>query len=305
MQRALVLAALLIAALASCGEARDPLAEPGKPAASPTAYMPADGPVRAVTTVVDAGDGTVMCLVAAGWSVPPQCDGPKVSGWAWEDYPDHESASGARWGEFVLTGEWDGTSFAPTEVRAATQNDSPHTEYEPPTTSCEEPEGGWRVIDPETTTAAARDATARVAEELPDYGQLWVDQSINPLWQDSLEGENSLELEQGMNDPALTIVNVGVTGDPAAAEAELRKVWGGSLCVYRVANTMQRLREVAEELGGLPGGLGPQFGTISNRVELPVVYDDGSIQAWADQEYGANVVEVSSALTPVADVSAN
>jgi len=34
-------------------------------------------------------------------------------------------------------------------------------------------------------------------------------------------------------------------------------------------------------------------------VDLPVVHDDGSIQAWADEEYGVGVVEVTSALTPV------
>lgn len=102
-----------------------------------------------------------------------------------------------------------------------------------------------------------------------------------------------------MNDPALTIVNVGVTGDPAVAEPKLREVWGGPLCVYRLANTQDRLREVAMELRDLPGGLGPGYGSISNRVELSVVHDDGSIQAWVDEEYGEDVVEVYSALQPI------
>jgi hypothetical protein len=33
-------------------------------------------------------------------------------------------------------------------------------------------------------------------------------------------------------------------------------------------------------------------------VWLGVVHDDGSIQAWVDQEYGEGLVRVSSALVP-------
>ena len=156
--------------------------------------------------------------------------------------------------------------------------------------------GRHRPLDDEPRVEAS---VGKVAEELPDYGLLWVDQSINPRWQDYLDGDYSMEVQQALNDPALTIVNVGVTGDPAAAERELRKVWGGPLCVSRLANTLERLRDVAMELQDLPGNLGPQFGTVSNRVELPVVHDDGSIQAWVDQEYGDGVVDVTSALTPL------
>jgi hypothetical protein len=110
---------------------------------------------------------------------------------------------------------------------------------------------------------------------------------------------SSLELEQAMNDPTHMILNVGVTDDLARAEAAVREVWGGPLCVYELANTIERLREVAEELSDLPGALGPQFGTISNRVDLPVVHDDGSVQAWVDEEYGPDVVEVTSVLESV------
>ena len=34
--------------------------------------------------------------------------------------------------------------------------------------------------------------------------------------------------------------------------------------------------------------------------EMQVLYDDGSLQAWADATYGAGLVEVTSALEPVA-----
>jgi hypothetical protein len=298
MRRGIVLVALTVAGLSGCGDTTGEAGDPARPAASPTAPLPADGPVRAVALVLDAGGGPVLCLGGAADSLPPQCDGPEVSGWDWADHPEHESSGGARWGDFVLVGGWDGSTFTPTEARPATEEDWPRGDDGPPTTPCEEPAGGWRVVDPATTSRAARNEVGRVAEGLPDYGLLSVDQSINPRWQDYLDGDWSMEVQQALNDPALTIVNVGVTGDPAAAEPRLREVWGGPLCVYRLANTLERLREVAVELQDLPGGLGPQFGSISNRVELPVIHDDGSIQAWVDEEYGEDVVEVVSALAP-------
>ena len=122
--------------------------------------------------------------------------------------------------------------------------------------------GGWVVVDPALTTNAAKGTANQAAEALPDYGLVWGDQSINPRWQDWQDviggQESSLELEQAMNDPRFTILNVGVTDDLARAEAAVR-----------------------------------------NRVELSVVHDDGSIQAWVDEEYGAGVVEVTSALESV------
>ena len=104
--------------------------------------------------------------------------------------------------------------------------------------------GGWVVVDPALTTNAAKGAANQAAEALPGYGLVWGDQSINPRWQDWQDvmggQESSLELEQAMNDPRFTILNVGVTDDLARAEAAVREVWGGPLCVYRLANTFDR-----------------------------------------------------------------
>jgi hypothetical protein len=307
MGRGIVLALLLAAGLAGCGDADSRTGSDagpsGAPAASPTAALPAEGPVRTTTTVLDDGDGPVMCLAGMLWSTPPQCDGPDVVGWDWADHPEHESASGVRWGRFDLAGAWDGSALTPTDVSAAAPLEvsaGPIGDY-PFTTRCEEPEGGWVVVDPATTTDAAKSDANRVAEALPDYGLVWADMSINPRWDEwqAHEGPPALELQQAMTDPAYTVVNVGVTDDPARAEAAVREVWGGPLCVYELANTFAELRRVAGELQDLPGNLTPQFGTTSNRVDLPVIYDDGSIQAWADEEYGEGVVDVTSALEPV------
>lgn len=55
------------------------------------------------------------------------------------------------------------------------------------------------------------------------------------------------------------------------------------------------LQAIAEELGRtLPGAQGAY--TLDGHVFLEVIYDDGSIQAWADEVYGANVVVVHQQL---------
>lgn len=54
------------------------------------------------------------------------------------------------------------------------------------------------------------------------------------------------------------------------------------------------LRRIAEEVGELGGATGGYADDTRVFVELP--YDDGSLQEWVDEEYGAGVVVVSSAL---------
>jgi hypothetical protein len=304
MGRGIVLGLLLAAALTGCGEATSEppadVATPGVPAASPTAMLPADAPVRARATVLDEGGGPVLCLGSVAYSRPPQCSGPDVGGWVWDEHP-HESSAGVRWGAYTMEGAWDGETFAPTDVRESTPEDWPEEDVAALFASrCPAPAGGWFPVDPAATTGRALSAAHRVAERLPDYAISWGDQTINPVWPETLQDDPpSFEVQQAMNDPRWTILNVGVTDDVARAEAAVREVWGGALCVSKFANTHARLREVAEDLRDLPGGLDSGYGSIGNTVEIGVVFDDGSIQAWVDETYGAGVVDVTSALTPV------
>jgi hypothetical protein len=61
--------------------------------------------------------------------------------------------------------------------------------------------------------------------------------------------------------------------------------------------TEQRLAEIGEELTSLPGVLTIDAGRPA--VHADVVFDDGSLQAWADEAYGAGVVVIGSALEPL------
>ena len=62
-------------------------------------------------------------------------------------------------------------------------------------------------------------------------------------------------------------------------------------------HTQDELEAIAQELAELPGALSTMPG--ENLVVVDVVHDDGSLQDWADAAYGAGLVFVHSALTPV------
>ncbi|MEJ7832145.1 MAG: hypothetical protein WKF79_04470 [Nocardioides sp.] len=54
------------------------------------------------------------------------------------------------------------------------------------------------------------------------------------------------------------------------------------------------LEQISLDSGSLPGAQATY--ATDGHVLVDVLYDDGSIQAWADEEYGADVVVVTSAL---------
>ena len=121
------------------------------------------------------------------------------------------------------------------------------------------------------------DAAFERAQALPDHSASWIDGAI---------------------------VNIKVTGDVSAAEAVIREVWSGPLCISQGTRTDRELRAVADEFSVVPEILAahPQsWGAngMSEVVELEVTYDDGTLQAFVDDRYGAGMVVVTSALVPV------
>jgi len=227
-------------------------------------------------------------------------------GWDWSDHEGrYERLAGVTWGEFVVIGRYDAAAdeFSPTGVAAAAGGAHDRLGFEPlgDTTPCPEPTGGWRVVNEAMTTDAARQAVFERAASIEGYSSAWVDQSMNPA---SLVDPNavtdSVEWELAMDDPLLTIVNVTVVGDPAAAESELRRVWGGMLCVSTAERTEAELQQIIDELVATADGW-LEIGRAGRQeyVDMRVVHDDGTLQERLDAEYGDGVVRVSSALVPV------
>lgn len=289
--------------MSGCGAVAEPGAGPSRVSGSvsvepaPAAEMPTQVPAAAgevqtsgLVEVMDRGRPE-LCAGAVGASWPPQCGGPPIVNWDWEKQGQgaYQTSGRIRWGSFWLAGTFDGTSFTVTETIPAALYDAVADFDEPDFGSpCREPEGGWRVLDPSKTTEDSMDAVFATAGRLPGYANAWMDQSRNRA-----DGERHPER---MNDPALTTVNVQVTGDVEVAERALRRVWGGALCITQAEHSDAELRRIQRRLNKLPGMLSSSSGR--DRVEVTVLYDDGSLQRWADATYGKGLVILSSALRP-------
>src|SRR6478609_1267640 len=231
-----------------------------------------DGDVRTLglVTVLDDGDGPEMCLGAVAASSPPQCSGPALAGFDWGD-AGSEEAGGVRWGSYALTGTFDGSTFTVGDaIPAALYDTTAAPEPEPLAAACDEP----TTTDTAKATPEDLDATLAAASALPTYATSW------------LTGDT---------------INVAVTEDAEGAETELRKTWGGPLCVTTVERTDADLNAINQEL---QAELGDQLltsgSTSPDSLDAQVVYDDGSIQEWADATWGDGLVRVSSALEPAA-----
>ncbi|MBD3923184.1 hypothetical protein IEZ26_01010 [Nocardioides cavernae] len=230
-----------------------------------------DGEVRTsgLVMVIDDGDGPELCLGAVAESYPPQCGGPALADFDWGDVGSEE-ASGVRWGSYALTGTFDGSTFTVTDaIPAALYDTMAQPEEEPLAAACDDP----TTTDTAKATPEDMDATLAAASALPTYASAW------------LTGNT---------------INVAVTEDAEGAEAELRKTWGGMLCVTTVERTDADLNEVNQEL---QAALGDQLltsgSTSPDSLDAQVVFDDGSIQEWADATYGDGLVRISSSLVPV------
>ena len=110
MRTTLALAAVLLTGLSmtACGS------DGGTTATDPGGAAPAaDVLVRtlAVVTVMDTGSPE-LCLGPIAESWPPQCSGPALAGWDWADHRGtYEKSGTTRWGSYVVTGRWDGSTF--------------------------------------------------------------------------------------------------------------------------------------------------------------------------------------------------
>jgi len=304
----LACAALALGGCASMDSSEGPAAAGGESRASAEllTWQPllTSGPSTLVMGTGD--DDAMMCLGLIGLSLPPSCgSGTRLRGWDWGAHRGHFGEMGdRRWGSFRITGTYDASTRTFTVISsepddgtsAGEPSSAPSVDFSTP---CVPPAGGWRVVDPVTTTDDTLHAALRRASSLEGYSIAWVDQP--PMTREQIEAAESGEAATGPG-PEQTILNVTVTGDTAAADAALREVWGGMLCVTRAQRTAVEYRKIQREI---VEGLGSDMlvagrDSIHEWIEVSVVHDDGTLQREYDEEYGRGVVRVVSALEPVA-----
>jgi hypothetical protein len=272
--------------LTACGEMNAPADRSGEEV------------IGGATVLEDREHGPQLCLGGVLDSYPPQCGGPDLIGWDWGKVSGSEDASGVRWGEYVVIGTYDKAANSLTLTRPAVPadsykgNDFDEPDEEVLTTPCTEPAGGWRVVDPSLTTAESMVRALQQASQRSDYASAWLDQSINPAAEEPIDPAD----EGKLNDPTKLILNVATTSAPSGVEAELRKIWGGALCVSRAEHTEAEMRAIQDELVGIEGMLSASSSV--DRVELGVVWDDGSLQRELDAKYGVGLVVVITVLKP-------
>ena len=282
----LVVAALTVAG--GCGEdTTTGASSAGTPDSSDNRYT-------GTTTVLESpAHGPQLCLGGTLDSYPPQCGGPDVEGFDWNDVQGEESANGTTWGTYTFIGTWDGSALTLTEPPAPAKRETVRDVRFP--TPCPEPDGGWRVVDASKTSPAAMDAAMTYARSQPSIGGVWIDQSINPAFRKDPPDESA------MNDPSFLVINLSFTDDLARQEAAVREIWGGALCVSKAARSAAELGKIRAEVeAAVPGFLGSSVDEVHGRVEIGVTVDDG-LQQRFDEKYGAGLVQVDPRLVPVSE----
>ncbi|MGL5825656.1 MAG: hypothetical protein ACRCYU_12735 [Nocardioides sp.] len=307
-------AVLLVALLAACGDATrtstpgGAVDRAGRPAADlsvPTAPAPAEK-VTGLGLVIDQGDGVQLCLGPVAESYPPQCDGLPLARWDWSTRDDFEKAGGVRFGSYAVTGTFDGTSLTSTDepVSAALYDPAPDPAVARTTsTRCDEPADGWSIVNRAKATAQALERAEQTATGLAGYVTQWRDLAGGQQILGSETGIGGTEpgLDPGPGEGAAgelkLILNVQVTGDVVTASKLMRTVWGGALCVSNPQHDQGELDGIVAELSGQPGVLSvtPQ----ADRVVVSVLFDDGTVQRYLDDFYGADTVIVTPSLRPV------
>jgi hypothetical protein len=258
------------------------------------------GGTRSVSPVELVGQGLVlenrshgpqMCLGGIAASSLPQCAGPDIPNWDWAKVGGETARSGTTEGSYVVVGHFDVAADTFTLTRPAIPSsayDGPPVGFQPERaalgTPCSEPTDGWRVLEPGKTTDDSVDLTVARAREMDGYAGLWLDETRSA--------------NVGRNDPTQFILNVAFTRDLQARERDLRKSWGGALCVSRLLHSEKALERIRDEVFAATRSQALVAGGGHDYVPLEVIYDDGTLQDQLDRRYGAGVVTVSSALSP-------
>lgn len=231
----------------------------------------------AAGTVLDApGKGPQLCLGTVQLSLPPRCSGPAVVGWDWTALVDKETWAGTTWGQFIVAGNFDPTTFTftLTEPPEPATPDILEDEWQLPdtTTSCDKPKGGWPVKGRISDVDADR-LLAWLARN-PDLGGAWVDFRSR-----------------------YRVLNVRFARNPRTNRIKLRKRYRGNLCLVTGGPTRTRLvRTQRDVTAAIPAHnrLDIAIDDRAGHVSVDVVFDEGTLTRDFDARFGAGMVEVRS-----------
>lgn len=283
---------LVAVVFVACGPERSGVA-PGPDApkpVTPPAEKPPAAPANAARhegsgTVLDKrGVGPQLCLGGVAESLPPQCGGIPLVGWDWAKVDGEQTAGDTTWGQYRVVGTYDGQRLTPTEPPGPPRYvDEPFT-FDPP---CEQPAGGWSRPNPKKMTQADFDRANAAAQKMPGYAGLWM---YNP----DVKGERQ--------DLADIVLCVTFTGELEKREADLRKLWGGALCVARQAHSeaeIAAIRAKAEaKIQALGMGmLGSSTDVVRGTIRVDVTVATAGQLAALAREFG-DVLVVSARLRP-------
>ena len=254
------------------------------------------------TTVLESPEhGPELCVGGIAESYPPQCGGPPIVGWSWDEVEDEESANGTTWGEYALVGTYDGGSFSLTGRPGPPV--PPERRSDHFTSPCPEPDRGWRVLDHELFGSDASEAASRYARSQPTFAGHWVDPTINPKWRPgpySYDEATAMEL----GDPAKQVLNFRFTGEVERHRSKLRELWGGPLCVSEAELTLAELTKLEETVRAEleDDGVLILFSSVDEVhgvVGIGLLVPDDELQKRFDGAFGEGVVEIDSAMKPV------
>lgn len=255
----------------------------GTPSASvglPAGRDPAQRYEVTATVLQSPEHGPELCVGGVALSLPPQCGGPPVVPFSWDDVTGEESVNGTTWAEVRLVGTFDGVAFHPTERPATPTTASPAPEPSFPT-PCQDP----RVVDPAKSSDTDQDATIAHARSQPDVAGVWLSRPGGRL-----------------------VLNLAFTGDLARHEREARARWGGGLCVTGHARSMAELERAqqafsdarAEAMAAGVDMYGSGIDEVRNVVTVTLLIADDASRRWVDARFGAGTYELTGSFRPVA-----
>jgi hypothetical protein len=252
------------------------------------------------------------CLGAILASDPPAgCDGIALERWDWAAVADVTEARGHRYAMAEITGTTDGVTFRLTEPPAPPDSSKgpARASWRPPV-PCDEPAGGWTVVDPARTSSADLEAAVAAIQALPDLVDHW---TVEPAAADATSAVGTTATSarpDGTHEVGDRLLVVQFSGDMERHRQVIEALWGGPLCVaqrqpYRWTGSeafavLTSAEARAAGVWALRSTSGSRYGDERpGRIFADLLVLDHRVERWVDEHLGAGEVTLGGLLTPV------